>query len=378
MKTLNEAKVGDTVTVSEICGRGPVKRRIMDMGLTKGTSVYVRKVAPLGDPIELNMLIATGCGVPALMASRTIEQDRDRKITLMTTTFIPCSAKIPIIGLIAGAVFGGSAFVAVSAHIIGIAAVVISGIILKKFKPFAGEPAPFVMELPAYHVPSVGNVLRATWERAWSFIKRAGTIILLSSIILWFLQAFGVVDGTLQMVEDNNGSLLAAIGNAVAIIFAPLGWVDTWTWKATVATVTGLIAKEEVVSTFGVLYNFSGELSGTGEEIWAQVGQDFGPITAYSFMLFNLLCAPCFAAMGAIKREMNNAKWTLAALGYMTVFAYSISMIVYQLGGLFTGEATFGVGTIVAIILLGVIIYLLVRPTPKYSEKEMELRMAHR
>ena len=324
------------------------------------------------------MLIATGCGVPALMASRTIEQDRDRKITLMTTTFIPCSAKIPIIGLIAGAVFGGSAFVAVSAYFIGIAAVVISGIILKKFKPFAGEPAPFVMELPAYHVPSVGNVLRATWERAWSFIKRAGTIILLSSIILWFLQAFGVVDGSLQMVEDNNGSLLAAIGNAVAIIFAPLGWVGTWAWKATVATVTGLIAKEEVVSTFGVLYNFSGELSGTGEEIWAQVGQDFGPITAYSFMLFNLLCAPCFAAMGAIKREMNNAKWTLAALGYMTVFAYSISMIVYQLGGLFTGEATFGVGTIVAIILLGVIIYLLVRPTPKYSEKEMELRMAHR
>ena len=314
------------------------------------------------------MLVATGCGVPGIMASRTIEQDRDRKMTIMTTGFIPCGAKMPIIGLFAGAIFGGSALVAVSAFFIGIAAVIVTGIMLKKFKMFAGEPAPFVMELPAYHAPSVGNVLRATWERGWSFIKRAGTIILLSSIVLWFLQGFGIVDGGLQQVEDNNTSLLADFGNAFAWLFAPLGWVGDWAWKAAVATITGLIAKEEVVNTFGVLYHYSGELSESGDEIWTLVAGDFTALSAYSFMIFNLLCAPCFAAMGAIKREMNNWKWTLGAIGYMCGFAYIISMIVYQIGGLFTGEASFGVGTVVAFILLAGIIYLLFRKG--YQPKE--------
>lgn len=314
------------------------------------------------------MLVATGCGVPGIMASRTIEQDRDRKMTIMTTGFIPCGAKMPIIGLFAGAIFGGSALVAVSAFFIGIAAVIVTGVMLKKFKLFAGEPAPFVMELPAYHAPSVGNVLRATWERGWSFIKRAGTIILLSSIVLWFLQGFGIVDGGLQQVEDNNTSLLADFGNAFAWIFAPLGWVGDWAWKAAVATITGLIAKEEVVNTFGVLYHYSGELSESGDEIWTLVAGDFTALAAYSFMIFNLLCAPCFAAMGAIKREMNNWKWTLGAIGYMCGFAYVISMIVYQIGGLFTGEASFGVGTVVAFILLAGIIYLLFRKG--YQPKE--------
>ena len=278
------------------------------------------------------MLVATGCGVPGIMASRTIEQDRDRKMTIMTTGFIPCGAKMPIIGLFAGAVFGGSSLVATSAFVIGIAAVIISGIILKKFKAFAGEPAPFVMELPAYHLPSAGNVLRATWERGWSFIKRAGTVILLSSIILWFLQGFGFTDGQFGMVEDNNTSLLANIGNAIAWIFAPIGWVGDMAWKATVATITGLIAKEEVVNTFGVLYNFS-EVSEEGNEIWTLIAQDFTPIAAYSFMIFNLLCAPCFAAMGAIRREMNNTKWTMGAIGYMCLFAYVSALIVYQVVG---------------------------------------------
>ena len=314
------------------------------------------------------MLVATGCGVPGIMASRTIEQDRDRKMTIMTTGFIPCGAKMPIIGLFAGAIFGGSALVAVSAFFIGIAAVIVTGIMLKKFKMFAGEPAPFVMELPAYHAPSVGNVLRATWERGWSFIKRAGTIILLSSIVLWFLQGFGIVDGSLQQVEDNNTSLLADFGNAFAWLFAPLGWIGDWAWKAAVATITGLIAKEEVVNTFGVLYHYSGELSESGDEIWTLVAGDFTALSAYSFMIFNLLCAPCFAAMGAIKREMNNWKWTLGAIGYMCGFAYIISMIVYQIGGLFTGEASFGVGTVVAFILLAGIIYLLFRKG--YQPKE--------
>lgn len=314
------------------------------------------------------MLVATGCGVPGIMASRTIEQDRDRKMTIMTTGFIPCGAKMPIIGLFAGAIFGGSALVAVSAFFIGIAAVIVTGIMLKKFKMFAGEPAPFVMELPAYHAPSVGNVLRATWERGWSFIKRAGTIILLSSIVLWFLQGFGIVDGSLQQVEDNNTSLLADFGNAFAWLFAPLGWVGDWAWKAAVATITGLIAKEEVVNTFGVLYHYSGELSESGDEIWTLVAGDFTALSAYSFMIFNLLCAPCFAAMGAIKREMNNWKWTLGAIGYMCGFAYIISMIVYQIGGLFMGEASFGVGTVVAFILLAGIIYLLFRKG--YQPKE--------
>ena len=309
------------------------------------------------------MLVATGCGVPGIMASRTIEQDRDRKMTIMTTGFIPCGAKMPIIGLFAGAVFGGSALVAVSAFFIGIAAVVISGIMLKKFKAFAGEPAPFVMELPAYHAPSAGNVLRATWERGWSFIKRAGTIILLSSIVLWFLMGYGIVDGVFQAVEDNNDSLLAMIGSGIAIIFAPLGWVGDMAWKATTATFTGLIAKEEVVNFFGVAYHYAGEadLMDDASGIYAAVGADFGAMAAYSFMIFNLLCAPCFAAMGAIKREMNNAKWTLGAIGYMCGFAYVVSLIVFQIGGLFTGEATLGIGTIAAVILLAGIIYLLFR-----------------
>ena len=319
------------------------------------------------------MLVATGCGVPGIMASRTIEQDRDRKMTIMTTGFIPCGAKMPIIGLFAGAVFGGSSLVATSAFVIGIAAVIISGIILKKFKAFAGEPAPFVMELPAYHLPSAGNVLRATWERGWSFIKRAGTVILLSSIILWFLQGFGFTDGQFGMVEDNNTSLLANIGNAIAWIFAPIGWVGDMAWKATVATITGLIAKEEVVNTFGVLYNFS-EVSEEGNEIWTLIAQDFTPIAAYSFMIFNLLCAPCFAAMGAIRREMNNTKWTMAAIGYMCLFAYVSALIVYQLVGLAIGEVAFNFWTIVALALLIGVIYLLFRPGYKPKSEALDLK----
>ncbi len=321
------------------------------------------------------MLVATGCGVPGIMASRTIEQDRDRKMTIMTTGFIPCGAKMPIIGLFAGAVFGGAAWVATSAFFIGIAAVVISGIMLKKFKAFAGEPAPFVMELPAYHAPSASNVLRATWERGWSFIKRAGTIILLSSIVLWFLQGYGFVDGAFQAVEDNNSSLLASIGSGIAILFAPLGWVGDMAWKATVATVTGLIAKEEVVNTFGVLYQYAGEadLMEDASGIYAAIGADFGAMAAYSFMIFNLLCAPCFAAMGAIKREMNNAKWTAAAIGYMCGFAYVVSLIVFQLGGLVTGEAAFGIGTVVALVLLAGILYLLFRKGYQGEESSWRL-----
>ena len=319
------------------------------------------------------MLVATGCGVPGIMASRTIEQDRDRKMTVMTTGFIPCGAKMPIIGLFAGAVFGSSAWVATSAYFIGVAAVVISGIMLKKFKAFAGEPAPFVMELPAYHAPAPGNVLRATWERGWSFIKRAGTVILLSSIVLWFLQGYGFVDGVFQAVEDNNDSLLAAIGNAIAWIFYPLGWHSGTAWKAAVATFTGLIAKEEVVNTFGVLYHYAGDvdLMDDSSPIWALVAADFTALSAYSFMIFNLLCAPCFAAMGAIKREMNNPKWAMGAIGYMCGFAYVLAMIVYQLGGLFTGEATFGVFTVVAAAALVGIVYLLLR---KGYQPEGEIR----
>ncbi len=321
------------------------------------------------------MLVATGCGVPGIMASRTIEQDRDRKMTIMTTGFIPCGAKMPIIGLFAGAVFGDSPWVAASAFFIGIAAVIISGIMLKKFKAFAGEPAPFVMELPAYHAPSMGNVLRATWERGWSFIKRAGTIILLSSIVLWFLMGYGVVDGVFQSVEDNNYSLLAAIGGGVAVIFAPLGWVGDMAWKAATATFTGLIAKEEVVNFFGVAYHYAGEadLMEDASGIYAAVGADFGAMAAYSFMIFNLLCAPCFAAMGAIRREMNNAKWTAAAIGYMCGFAYVVSLIVFQLGGLVTGEAVFGLGTVVALVLLAGVLYLLFRRGYQGEERSRRL-----
>jgi ferrous iron transport protein B len=307
------------------------------------------------------MLVATGCGVPGIMASRTIEQDRDRKMTIMTTGFIPCGAKMPIIALFAGALFGGSALVATSAYFIGVAAVVISGIMLKKFKAFAGEPAPFVMELPAYHAPSASNVLRSMWERGWSFIKRAGTIILLSTIILWFLSNFGFTDGGFGWVEDSDASLLAAVGSVIAVIFIPLGFGN---WQAAVATITGLIAKEEVVSTMQVFY--------PGDLI-ANIAMAFTAASAYSFMVFNLLCAPCFAAMGAIKREMNNAKWTWAAIGYMCGFAYVASLIVYQLGGLLTGAVTFGVWTVVALAALAAIIYLLVRKGYQGEDRSRQL-----
>jgi ferrous iron transport protein B len=296
------------------------------------------------------------------MSSRTIENDRDRKMTIMTTTFIPCGAKMPIVALFAGALFGGNPFIAISAYLIGVAAVIISGILLKKTKPFAGDPAPFVMELPAYHVPSAKNVLHAMWERGWSFIKRAGTIIFAASIVLWFLQGFGFTDGQFGMVDDNNTSLLASIGQAVAFLFAPLGFGS---WKATVATFTGLIAKEQVVGTFGVLYGGVDVENGT-QPIWAELSQDFTQLSAYSFLIFNLLCAPCFAAMGAIKREMNSTKWTLGAIGYMCGFAYAISMIVYQLGLLFTG-AGFSVGTVAAIAVLVFLIYMVVRKN-KYND----------
>lgn len=318
------------------------------------------------------MLVATGCGVPGIMASRTIEKETDRKMTIMTTGFIPCGAKMPIIGLFAGALFGQSPFVATSAFFIGVGAVIVTGIIMKKFKTFAGKPAPFVMELPNYHVPSMNNVLRSTWERGWSFIKRAGTIILLSAIILWFLQGYGIVDGALVAVEDNNTSLLASLGRTISWIFAPIGWVGNMAWKATVASITGLIAKENVVSTFGTLYSFAGELSEEGEEIWTLISQDFTALTAYSFMIFNLLCAPCFAAMGAIKREMNNGKWTAFAIGYMCVFAYVISLLVYQIGGLFTGEVTFGINTVIAFALLIGLIYLLFRKGYQPNEDEKQ------
>lgn len=277
---------------------------------------------------------------------------------------------MPIIGLFAGALFGGSAWVATSAYFIGVAAVILSGVMLKKTRPFAGEPAPFVMELPAYHAPTAGNVLRATWERGWSFIKRAGTVILLSAILMWFLQGFGFTEAGFGMVEDSDHSLLAAIGSAIAVIFVPLGFGD---WRSTVATFTGLVAKENVVATFGVLFQYTGEISEAGEEIWPQIHAAFTPIAAYSFMIFNLLCAPCFAAMGAIKREMHNTKWTLGAIGYMCLFAYVTAMIVYQIGGLFTGEAAFSVFTVIAIALLAGIIFLLVRRGYQPSEEVRHL-----
>ena len=316
------------------------------------------------------MLVGTGCGVPGVMASRTIENERDRRMTIMTTCFIPCGAKMPIIGLFAGALFGGSGLVATSAYFIGVAAIIGSGIILKKTKLFAGDPAPFVMELPAYHIPAWGNVLRATWERGWSFIKRAGTVILASTIVLWFLQGFGFTDGQFGMVEDNNTSLLASIGGAVSFIFAPLGFGD---WRSTVATVTGLIAKENVVATFAVLFGFAGEVSENGDEIWAQIPAYFTPLAAYSFMIFNLLCAPCFAAMGAIKREMNNGKWTAAAIGYMCLLAYCTSLVVYQIGGLITGEVAFNFFTVVAAAILALAVWLLVRPNKYENVNEVSV-----
>ena len=316
------------------------------------------------------MLVGTGCGVPGVMASRTIENERDRRMTIMTTCFIPCSAKMPIIGLFAGALFGGSSLVAVSAYFIGFAAIIISGIILKKTKLFAGDPAPFVMELPAYHVPAWGNVLRATWERGWSFIKRAGTVILASTIVLWFLQGFGFEDGVFGMVEDQDNSILAAVASAIAWIFAPQGFGN---WRATVASISGLIAKENVVGTLGVLYHFGGELSENGDEIWGEVANDYTAISAYSFMIFNLLCAPCFAAMGAIKREMNNGKWTAIAIGYMCLLAYCASLVVYQIGGLITGEVGFNIFTIVAVAIIVFTIYMLVRPNKYLNDNEVKI-----
>ena len=316
------------------------------------------------------MLVGTGCGVPGVMASRTIENERDRRMTIMTTCFIPCSAKMPIIGLFAGALFGGSSLVAVSAYFIGFTAIIISGIILKKTKLFAGDPAPFVMELPAYHVPAWGNVLRATWERGWSFIKRAGTVILASTIVLWFLQGFGFEDGVFGMVEDQDNSILAAVASAIAWIFAPQGFGN---WRATVASISGLIAKENVVGTLGVLYHFGGELSENGDEIWGEIANDYTAISAYSFMIFNLLCAPCFAAMGAIKREMNNGKWTAIAIGYMCLLAYCASLVVYQIGGLITGEVGFNIFTIVAVAIIVFTIYMLVRPNKYLNDNEVKI-----
>ena len=315
------------------------------------------------------ILVGTGCGVPGVMASRTIENERDRRMTIMTTCFIPCGAKMPIIGLIAGALFGGSSWVATSAYFIGFAAIIISGIILKKTKLFAGDPAPFVMELPAYHVPAWGNVLRATWERGWSFIKRAGTVILASTIILWFLQGFGFENGAFCMVEDQDNSILAIVASAISWIFIPQGFGD---WRATVASISGLIAKENVVGTFGVLYHYADELSENGDEIWPEVAANFTALSAYSFMIFNLLCAPCFAAMGAIKREMNNGKWTAIAIGYMCLLAYCASLVVYQIGGLITGEVGFNIFTIVAVAIIALTLYLLFRPNKYENVNEVQ------
>ena len=318
------------------------------------------------------MLIGTGCGIPGVMASRTIENERDRRMTIMTTTFIPCGAKLPIIALIAGALFNNAGWVAASAYFVGVAAIIVSGIMLKKTKMFAGDPAPFVMELPAYHLPTVGSILRSMWERGWSFIKKAGTVILLSTIVLWFLQGFGFADGGLGMVDDLNDSILAKIGNAIAWIFAPLGWGD---WKAAVATVTGLIAKENVVGTFGVLYGGFDEVAENGWEIWANLRENFTALSSYSFLIFNLLCAPCFAAIGAIKREMNSAKWTWFAIGYQCGFAYAVSLIVYQIGSAFTGNLNI-VGLIAAIILLAFFGFMLFRPYKESTKLEQKVRVS--
>ena len=315
------------------------------------------------------MLIGTGCGVPGVMASRTIENERDRRMTIMTTCFIPCSAKLPIIGMIAGAFFDNAWWVATSAYFVGVLSIVISGIILKKLKAFAGDAAPFVMELPPYHAPAAGNVLRATWERGWSFIKRAFTVILLSTVIIWFLQSFGNENGAFGMVEDNNNSLLAAVGGAVAFIFIPLGF---GTWQAAVGAVGGLVAKENLVAIMGVCYGFA-EVAEAGDEMWSILAADYSGIAGYSFMVFNLLCAPCFAAMGAIKREMNSPKWTLAAIGYMCGFAYCMSLVIYQLGGLILGQVAFGFWTVVALAVLAGMLYLLFRRNP-YGEYGERLR----
>ncbi len=314
------------------------------------------------------MLIGTGCGVPGIMASRTIENDRDRKMTIITTTFIPCGAKLPIIALIAGALFDGASWVAPSAYFVGIAAVICSGIILKKTRLFAGDPAPFVMELPAYHMPTVGNVMRSMWERGWSFIKKAGTVILLSTVFIWFTSGFGIVDGQFGMVDDLSDGFLAGIGRAFAWIFIPVGWGD---WQAAVAAITGLVAKENVVGTFGILYGF-GEVAEDGSEIWGTLAVSMTAVSAYSFLVFNLLCAPCFAAIGAIKREMNHAGWTWFAIGYQCAFAYAVSLCVYQFGMLFTGKEP-GIGTMAALLVLIGFLYLLCRPHKETAGLNMNL-----
>ncbi|KGJ54945.1 iron transporter FeoB [[Clostridium] innocuum] len=313
------------------------------------------------------MLIGTGCGVPGIMASRTIESEKDRRMTIMTTTFIPCSAKLPIIALIAGALFHGASWVAPSAYFVGITAIILSGVMLKKTRMFAGDPSPFVMELPAYHVPKALNVLRSMWERGWSFIKKAGSIILLSTIFIWFTSSFGFVNGGFTMLEETqlNESFLANLGSAISPLFAPLGWGD---WQASVAAITGLVAKENVVATFGILYGFA-EVAEDGSEIWGALAASFTVAAAYSFLVFNLLCAPCFAAIGAIKREMNNAKWTIFAVAYQCVFAYGIAFMIFQFATFLT-TGVFGIGTIIALLFLLVMLYLLFRPE---SEKQMQL-----
>lgn len=320
------------------------------------------------------MLIGTGCGVLGIMASRTVENERDRRMTIMTTTFIPCGAKLPIIALIASAFFGNAGWVSWSAYFVGIAAIICFGIILKKTKMFSGDPAPFVMELPAYHLPTVGSVLRSMWERGWSFIKKAGTIILLSTIVVWFTTYFGVVDGTFRMLseEEIDYSILAAIGKCISWIFIPLGWGD---WKSAVATVTGLVAKENVVGTFGILFHY-GEVGEAGEEIWGNLAANMTGIAAYSYLVFNLLCAPCFAAMGAIKREMNNAKWFWFAIGYQCGLAYLVGLCIFQIGGLFTGAATFGFWTIVAVAIIIGFIYMLFRPYKESETLNVNIKMA--
>ncbi|MDD7388710.1 MAG: ferrous iron transport protein B [Lachnospiraceae bacterium] len=319
------------------------------------------------------ILIGTGCGVPGIMASRTIENDRDRKMTIITTTFIPCGAKLPIIAMIAGAVFGNAGWVATSAYFVGIAAIICSGIILKKTKVFKGDPAPFVMELPAYHMPTVSNVLRSMWERGWSFIKKAGTIILLSTIVIWFLSGFGFIDGQFRMLEpmEQEYSILASIGHAICWIFVPLGWGD---WRSAVGAVSGLVAKENVVATFGILFGIGEEVAEDNAQLLTVIGAHYTAIAAYSYLIFNLLCAPCFAAIGAIKREMNSAKWTFIAIGYQTLLAYCASLVVYQIGNVLTGGA-FGIGTVAAVIIAAVFIYLLVRLAGK-KEKDRTVKGA--
>ena len=313
------------------------------------------------------MLIGTGCGIPGIMASRTIENERDRRMTIMTTTFIPCGAKVPFIAMIAGAIFGGSAWVATSAYFIGMLAIITSGIMLKKTKMFAGDPAPFVMELPAYHLPTLKNVLRSMWERGWSFIKKAGTIILLSTILVWFTTYFGFTPDGFRMLseEEPDQSILAAIGSAISWIFVPLGW---GTWQAAVASITGLVAKENIVGTMGILY-------GGSSSVYATLAETFSGITGYSFLVFNLLCAPCFAAIGAIRREMNNAKWTWFAIAYQCGFAYAISLMINQFGGLFTGNVNI-IGVIAAVIVLGFMIWMLVRPYKESTKLTKEIKVS--